>query len=49
MPEFQATAKETGMGAVWMNADETAAYVEQSQKKAFALIDQLIADGLLQK
>ena len=35
------------MGAVWMDAEETAAYVEASQKKAFALTDELVEAGLL--
>ncbi|WP_343504993.1 tripartite tricarboxylate transporter substrate binding protein [Alloyangia pacifica] len=46
-PEFQKVAADTGMGAVWMNAEETAAYVEASQKKAFALTDELVEAGLL--
>ncbi|QDY70826.1 Bug family tripartite tricarboxylate transporter substrate binding protein [Qingshengfaniella alkalisoli] len=49
MPEFQAQAEETGMGAVWMDADATAAYVEASQEKAFSLIDALVEQGLLEK
>lgn len=49
MPEFQKRAAETAMGAVWMDAEETAAYVKQSQKKAFALIDKLVEQGILEK
>ncbi|KRS10829.1 hypothetical protein XM53_18990 [Roseovarius atlanticus] len=49
MPEFQAKAEETAMGAVYMNAEETTAYVEASQQKAFALIDNLIEQGILEK
>lgn len=48
-PEFQKADKETGMGAVWMNGKDTAAYVEAAQQKAFALMDQLVAEGLLTK
>jgi tripartite-type tricarboxylate transporter receptor subunit TctC len=49
LPEFQARAKETAMGAVWMDGAETTAYVEASQKKAFALIDNLVEQGILKK
>jgi tripartite-type tricarboxylate transporter receptor subunit TctC len=49
MPEFQKAAADTGMGAVWMNAEQTAAYVKASQAKAFKLIDELVAAGLLSK
>ncbi|UUX48936.1 tripartite tricarboxylate transporter substrate binding protein [Nisaea acidiphila] len=49
MPDFQKAAADTGMGAVWMNAEETAAYIEASQKKAFALIDELVQSGILKK
>lgn len=49
MPEFQMTAAETGMGAVWLDSEQTKAYVEESQEKAFSLLDQLIEDGLLNK
>lgn len=49
MPEFQKTAEETGMGAVWLDSEQTKAYVEASQEKAFGLLDQLIEDGLLNK
>lgn len=49
LPEFQTRAEETAMGAVWMNGDETTAYVEASQEKAFALIDNLIEQGILEK
>lgn len=48
-PEFLKNAADTGMGAVWMNSEETAAYIAQTQEKAFALIDQLVADGQLKK
>ncbi|HPE61014.1 MAG: tripartite tricarboxylate transporter substrate binding protein [Thiothrix sp.] len=47
--EFLKTAADTGMGAVWMSSEETAAYIAQTQEKAFALIDQLVADGVLKK
>ena len=49
MPEFQERAEETAMGAVWMDGDETAAYVEASQEKAFALIDDLVEQGILER
>lgn len=49
MPEFQERAEETAMGAVWMDGDETAAYVKQSQEKAFSLIDSLVEEGILEK
>lgn len=49
MPEFQAKAEETGMGAVWMDGAATKAYVEASQDKAFALMDDLVEQGLLEK
>jgi len=48
-PEFQAKAKETGMGAVWMTGEETKAYLAASQTKAFALMDKLAEDGILDK
>ena len=46
-PEFQKTAEETGMGAVWMNREQTATYIEASQAKAFELMDALVEQGLL--
>ena len=49
MPEFQQKAEETAMGAVWMNGADTAAYVEAQQEKAFALIDALVEQGILEK
>lgn len=49
MPEFQERAEETAMGAHWMNGEETTNYVEASQKKAFALIDSLVEQGILEK
>ncbi|TKW64942.1 MAG: tripartite tricarboxylate transporter substrate binding protein [Paracoccus denitrificans] len=49
LPEFQQVAEDTGMGAVWMDAEETAAYMADAQDKAFALMDQLVADGVLTK
>lgn len=49
MPEFQERAEETAMGAVWMNGEETAEYVKTSQEKAFALIDDLVEQGILEK
>ncbi len=49
MPEFQARAEETAMGAVWMDGAETTEYVEASQTKAFALIDSLVEQGILEK
>ncbi len=49
LPEFQQRAEETAMGAVWMDGDETTAYVEASQKKASALIDNLVEQGILEK
>lgn len=49
MPEFQKASADTGMGAVWMNAEETTAYVKASQTKAFKLIDDLVKAGLLSK
>ena len=48
-PEFQKVEKQTGMGAVWMNAADTARYVQTSQERAFALMDELAEQGLLQK
>lgn len=48
-PEFIKTADETGMGAVWMNSADTTAYIAASQKKAFELMDALVAEGLLTK
>ena len=48
-PEFQQAAKDTGMGAVWLDAAQTAEYVTASQQKAFALMDQLVAEGALEK
>ena len=47
--EFQKTANETGMGAIWMDAAATGEYVAATQQKAFELMDQLVADGLLTK
>ncbi|MEF2553329.1 tripartite tricarboxylate transporter substrate binding protein [Aurantimonas sp. A2-1-M11] len=49
MPEFQARAEETGMGAVWMDGEATAAYLETAQERAFALMDNLVEQGLLEK
>ena len=49
MEEFQKRAEETAMGPVWMTGEETAAYVEASQEKAFALIDGLVEQGVLEK
>jgi tripartite-type tricarboxylate transporter receptor subunit TctC len=49
MEEFQQRAEETAMGAVYMNAEETAAYVAASQAKAFALIDSLVEQGILER
>ena len=49
MEEFQARAEETAMGAVWMDGEETTAYVATSQEKAFALIDDLVEQGILEK
>lgn len=49
MPEFQARAEETAMGAVWMDGEETTAYVQASQQKAFSLIDNLVEQGILEK
>ena len=46
---FLAKAEETGMGAVWMDGEETEAYISSSQTKAFALMDKLVADGVLDK
>ncbi len=48
-PDFQKAAEETGMGAVWLNGADTAAYIEAAQQKAFALMDQLVAEGVLDK
>lgn len=48
-PEFLAKAEETGMGAVWMNGAAAAAYIEATQAKAFALMDELVAAGVLDK
>ena len=48
-PEFQAAAEEAGLGASWLNAADTTAYVAASQEKAFSLMDQLVADGVLDK
>lgn len=49
MPEFQQVAQDTAMGAIWMNAADTTAYVRASQEKAFALMDELVAEGVLTK
>jgi tripartite-type tricarboxylate transporter receptor subunit TctC len=49
MPEFQQRAEETAMGAVYMNAEDTAAYVAASQAKAFELIDSLVEQGILER
>lgn len=49
MPEFQERAEETAMGAVWMNGEDTTEYVESQQESAFALIDQLVEQGILDK
>ncbi|MEI4261424.1 tripartite tricarboxylate transporter substrate binding protein [Roseovarius sp. D0-M9] len=49
LPEFQERAEETAMGAVYMDGAETTAYVEASQEKAFALIDNLVEQGILEK
>jgi len=49
LPEFQQAAEKSAMGAHWMDAEATAAYVKASQAKAFALIDELVAEGVLQK
>lgn len=49
MPEFQEKAEETGMGAVWLDSEQTEEYVKVSQEKAYGLLDQLIEDGLLNK
>ncbi|WP_274423226.1 tripartite tricarboxylate transporter substrate binding protein [Chelativorans sp. YIM 93263] len=48
-PKFQEADEETGMGAVWMGSDEVAAFIKNSQEKAFALMDQLVAEGVLDK
>ncbi len=48
-PEFIKWSKETGMGAVWMNAKDTTAFISTIQTKAFALIDDLIKRGVLKK
>lgn len=47
--EFVKAAEESGMGATWMNGADTAAFIGNMQKKAFAMIDDLIARGLLEK
>lgn len=49
MDSFQQRAEETAMGAVWMDGPTTTAYVEASQQKAFALIDSLVEQGILEK
>lgn len=49
LPEFQQVAQDTAMGAVWMNAEETTAFIQASQEKAFALMDGLVAEGVLNK
>ena len=49
MGEFQARAEQTAMGAVWMDGEETANYVAASQEKAFALIDNQVERGILEK
>jgi len=49
MEEFQQRAEETAMGAVYMNSEETTAYIEASQAKAFALIDSLVEQGILER
>lgn len=48
-PEFIKKSKETGMGAVWMDAKDTTAFIKTIQTKAFALIDDLIEKGILKK
>jgi tripartite-type tricarboxylate transporter receptor subunit TctC len=49
MDSFKERAAETAMGAVWMDGETTAAYVKASQEKAFALIDSLVEQGILEK
>lgn len=48
-PNFQDAAKKTAMGAVWMDGKQTEAYIQASQDKAFKLMDQLVAEGVLKK
>ena len=48
-PDFMKWSKESGMGAVWKNAKETTEFIQAIQTKAFALIDDLIAKGVLKK
>lgn len=46
-PEFQELAATTAMGPLWMGPEETTAYVQRSQERAFSLIDSLIEQGIL--
>ncbi len=48
-PEFQALAEKTAMGPEWMGPEETTEYVARSQERAFALIDSLVEQGLLEQ
>lgn len=48
-PEFTKWSRESGMGAVWKDAQETTEFIRAIQTKAFALIDDLIAKGVLKK
>ena len=47
--DFLTRSRETGMGATWMNGADTTAYIKGMQAKAFAMIDDLVRRGLLQK
>ena len=47
--DFLTRSRETGMGAAWMNGADTTAYIKGMQAKAFAMIDDLVRRGLLQK
>lgn len=48
-PEFIKLAEKTGMGAIWLDAEETAVFIGNMQIKAFTMIDDLTAKGLLTK
>ncbi|WP_340109988.1 tripartite tricarboxylate transporter substrate binding protein [Pikeienuella sp. HZG-20] len=48
-PEFQKKAEETGMGAFWMAGEEADAYVRKTQKRAAALLDKLVEEGVIEK
>jgi tripartite-type tricarboxylate transporter receptor subunit TctC len=48
-PKFLAWTKEVGVEAAWMNSKETEAFVFSMQKRVNALMDDLVAAGLLKE